>query len=245
MDFETKSLIRTYIQDDVEALMRAINKPLKEAGHTKLSAPRPDTDYGEDYCDVGFTIESKEGPVNFEVHLTYAVDGEDIYLDTTINEYGVEIAEYFIDEYNELGITASTKTGNKRRIVAADEDFDDLGDETGGEDDFEEDVDDLAENVGDMQDWLENVEEDDTDIDVDANIADHYIVQCDGCHDVFISALVESDQIVEKISGICPCCEKETDQYIKFIIRDVEFEEDQFDDTEDYLPEIDEGAPTV
>ena len=88
-------------------------------------------------------------------------------------------------------------------------------------------VDDLSDSVDDIQDTLDEIdgteiEEDDIDIDLDNNIANHYIAECDTCHGIFISALVESDQEVEKVSGICPLCDKETDQYLKFIIRPVE-----------------------
>jgi len=122
----------------------------------------------------------------------------------------------------------NTSRSFKRRIVAADGDEDDFGEDEGfgdegdfGEEGLEEDIDDISDTVDDMQDWLDDVEEDDIDIELDANIANHYIVQCDGCHDIFISALVETDQDVEKLSGVCPCCNKPTDQYIKWIVREL------------------------
>lgn len=101
------------------------------------------------------------------------------------------------------------------RIVAADEEL------NTNDYDIGETIDDLADDVEDIQDTIDDVQDDDVDIELDNNIANHYIAECDNCHGVFISALVESDQEVEKISGTCPLCDKETDQYLKWIIKDI------------------------
>ncbi|MBQ2856624.1 MAG: hypothetical protein IJE78_05740 [Bacteroidaceae bacterium] len=120
---------------------------------------------------------------------------------------------------------------SKRRIVAADEDFNfgeggvtdefPSGDMMGDGESFDDNLDNMADTIDDMQDQLDEVQEDDVNIDVDNNIANHYIVECDKCQGIFISAMVESDQEVEKISGKCPLCEKDSDQYIKWIVRDI------------------------
>lgn len=104
---------------------------------------------------------------------------------------------------------------NASRIVAADEELE------SSDYDISETIDDLADDVEDIQDTIDDVQEDDVDIELDNNIANHFIAECDSCHGIFISALVESDQEVEKISGTCPLCEKETDQYLKWIIKEV------------------------
>lgn len=102
-----------------------------------------------------------------------------------------------------------------RRIVAADEN------------DFETDydiadtIDDISDSVDDIQDTIDDIDEDDVDIELDNNIANHYIAECDRCHGIFISAMIESDQDVEKISGTCPLCDKETDQYLKWIVKSI------------------------
>ena len=67
----------------------------------------------------------------------------------------------------------------------------------------------------------EQVEEDDVDIEMDNNIANHYIAECDSCHGIFVSALIQSDQEVESITGICPLCDKDTTQYLYWIIKNV------------------------
>jgi len=109
------------------------------------------------------------------------------------------------------------------RIVAADEDerFDDF-DMVDDTDTFDDTLDDMQDSIEDMQDTLDEVEEDDVDIEADNNIDNHYIAECEKCHGIFISAMVESDQIVEKISGVCPLCEKETDQYLRWVVHPVE-----------------------
>lgn len=102
-----------------------------------------------------------------------------------------------------------------RRIVATDEN------------DFESDyniadtIDDISDSVDDIQDTIDGIEEDDVDIELDNNIANHYIAECDRCHGIFISAMIESDQDVERISGTCPLCNKETDQYLKWVVKSV------------------------
>lgn len=119
---------------------------------------------------------------------------------------------------------ASGKMLNKGRVYAAEEDdfaFDDEDMVDVGDEDVQDTLDDMADSIEDMQDTLDEVEEDDVDIELTNNIAEHYIAECDSCQGVFISAVVYSDQEVEKITGVCPLCGKETDQYLKWVIKDV------------------------
>ncbi len=122
----------------------------------------------------------------------------------------------------------------KKAIMAADA-FDDMDfgafggedeDPMGGggmpDDSIDDKLDEMADDIDDIQDDIDEIQEDDTDIDKDNNISNHFIAECEKCHGVFISAITESDQIIDKISGICPLCEEETDQYLKWIIRDID-----------------------
>lgn len=68
---------------------------------------------------------------------------------------------------------------------------------------------------------IEDVREDDPTIEIDNNISGHYIAECERCHGVFISAVVESDQEIESISGICPLCDHETTQWLNWVVVDV------------------------
>lgn len=110
---------------------------------------------------------------------------------------------------------------SKKRVVAADEDFDDFN--MNNEEDSDglmDAVDDVADSVEDIQDTIDDVGEDSSAIEVNNNISNHYIAECDKCFGVFISAVIESDQEIDHVSGICPLCNKESDQYLKWIIKD-------------------------
>lgn len=120
---------------------------------------------------------------------------------------------------------AASVDADKTRIVAADEDTD-LADTEGiiisdDEDDMGNQLDAIQDQVEDIQDSVEDIQEDDSNIEVDNNIDGHYIAECDRCHGIFISAVIESDQEVEKITGVCPLCEKETEQFLKWVISSV------------------------
>lgn len=87
-------------------------------------------------------------------------------------------------------------------------------------DDFSDTLDDVADDVEEIQDAVDEVQEDDVSIDIENNITGHYIAECNSCHGVFISATIESDQEITKVSGVCPLCDKETDQLLKWVIKD-------------------------
>ena len=111
------------------------------------------------------------------------------------------------------------------RIMAAEEDdqgFEDFDMLPDDDDAIDDTLEGIADDIEDMQDTLDDIQEDDVNIDVDNNIENHYIAECDKCHGIFISAMIESDQAVEKISGVCPLCEKESDQYLKWVIKPIE-----------------------
>lgn len=113
----------------------------------------------------------------------------------------------------------------KRRIYAADDDMGTMSDDYDPYDSYDsvaDSLDSLSDSVDDMQESIEDAEEDPVDIEIDNNISNHYIAECDSCHGVFISAMVESDQEIEKITGVCPLCDKPTDQYLKWIIKDLD-----------------------
>ena len=119
-------------------------------------------------------------------------------------------------------------TKGKRNIsaasrIVADDEAEDTAFESDDNYDISETIDDLSDSVDDIQDSLDedDMNEDSPDIELDNNIANHFIAECDSCHGIFISALIESDQEVEKISGICPICSQESDQYLKWIVKEI------------------------
>lgn len=162
-----------------------------------------------------YTLEGSDGAVYF-VDKTYGLDDNDIFDDASIDE----------DVENLKNIVNSSESSNGIAVFAAEEDsteedfsgdFD--SDFADSDDSFNDSLDQLSDQIEDLQDSVDEITEDDPSIDVDNNIDNHYIVECDRCHGIFISAVVESGQKVEKISGTCPLCDHETDQYVKWIVR--------------------------
>lgn len=108
----------------------------------------------------------------------------------------------------------------------ADDDFGGGRPSPGGRDfgddlDFDdEDVEDSEDEEDEEEDFV--IEEDDINIENDNNISGHYIAECDICHGIFISAMVESDQFVESINGVCPLCNKKSEQFLKWVVKEVE-----------------------
>ena len=134
---------------------------------------------------------------------------------------------------NPIKVTASTS------IMAAEDDEDPFGDMAFDDEEFDDEefddeefakvddsedvsdsIDDMSDTLDEMNEMLSNFEEDNVDIELENNISNHFIAECEKCHGVFISAVIESDQEIEKISGTCPICEEECDQYLKWIIKD-------------------------
>ena len=124
------------------------------------------------------------------------------------------------------------KITHKKNIKAAvdDDEFDDMSfDEPESETQDEKDadsaadsLDSMADTLDEISDSLEDFQEDTTDIDVNNNISNHYIAECEKCHGVFITAVTESDQKIDRISGTCPLCDQDCDQYLKWVIKDVD-----------------------
>lgn len=158
-------------------------------------------------CSLQFNDEAKD---IVEASIDYQEDEEGIFADCSVDE-----------------VTSAVMSALKTPILAAEGDEDEEVEafDFDAFDDQPEEVDEEVEVEETSEEESEEMEdpESDPDIEVDNNIEGHYIVECDRCHGIFISALVESDQVIDHISGICPLCEKESDQYIKWVVKPVEF----------------------
>ena len=145
-------------------------------------------------------------------------DAEDIYEHLLYNIENGEYTEIIDDPKSREfpGVEASMKI-KKTPIMAADEDLPGVIDDTDDEA-LSENIDELSDSVEDLQDQVEDVEEDEISIEMDNNITGHYIAECDRCHGIFISAVIKSDQKVEKVTGVCPLCDKESEQFLKWVI---------------------------
>jgi hypothetical protein len=213
--------IRQFAREDVNTL---ISIAIKAGYDLELKGLKFDaklnTETDEVVTEVVAHIESKDGQLKDDFPLEYVTepDGE-IYLMNGDMEDNMESLK---DRLLHPEIYASTSIKGTSITAAEDDSIpgefsDDMIDDGNG---FEDTLDDVADTVDDMQDQLDDIDEDDVAIEIDNNISGHYVAECDRCHGVFITAIVESDQEIEKVSGICPLCDKETDQYLKWIIKD-------------------------
>lgn len=119
----------------------------------------------------------------------------------------------------------NTVMASRRYVKAAGEEdeFDEFNmDDADDADGLMDAIDDVADNVEDIQDTIDDIEEDQVDIAVNNNIADHFIAECERCNGIFISAVVDSDQHIDHVTGTCPLCGRDTDQYLKWVIRDAQ-----------------------
>lgn len=106
----------------------------------------------------------------------------------------------------------------RNRIYAADDDWDNEDDADG----LMNAIDDVADSVEDIQDTIDDVDQDAVNIDIDNNISDHYIAECELCKGIFISAVIESTEEITSVRGTCPLCGKDSEQYLKWIIKPTE-----------------------
>ena len=134
-------------------------------------------------------------------------------------------AQYFKDRLDRRGVKASTAIMAAEDDPFADMGFDDEDDDALADvqdsDSISENIDDMADTLDELSDSLKDFEEDSIDIEKENNISDHLIAECEKCHGVFITAVVESDQKIDKISGICPLCDEDCDQYLYWVIKEL------------------------
>ena len=95
-----------------------------------------------------------------------------------------------------------------------------------GAPELENDAEDLAESGEEVvEEGLGEEGQQDGSTEIDNNIFNHLIAECQNCHGIFISAMIASDQAVESINGVCPLCSKETEQFLIGIIKEYPEEE--------------------
>ena len=119
-------------------------------------------------------------------------------------------------------VHAKTNVTNKKNVFAADNVFEDDMSFDGPNlenDSVEEEV--VDEDMG------EDGQQDGSTIEIENNIFQHLIAECQNCHGIFISAMIASDQPVESINGVCPLCSKETEQFFIGIIKPYPEEEEE------------------
>ncbi len=208
MDRKIVQKIKTIAKNDFNTIEENLKKK-----NSDITASIDDMKFSikRDRVEATCRFQDSESLDAIEASINYSTDSRGVFADANVKDVSTAI------------LSAMTT------IIAADDEdamgfddpefdnFDDFDEEFTGEDDFVVDGDLSLDEEEEYED-----PESDPDIETDNNIEGHYIAECDRCHGIFISALVESDQQVEYISGICPLCEKESDQYIKWIIKPVE-----------------------
>lgn len=230
MGVKVPSAIRRYAREDIDEILQSINSDdgdinaeLVDISYQVIEGDPEDDEYSD---DIGVIATAKinygaDPRYQIDFDIDYSIVGDDVFYGTDNGIEGfIEALQDKIANHTDSHPIEAATNSKKSRITAADEDFDDeLLDEP---DDFEDAIDDMADDIEDMQDSLDDVQEDDPNIEVENNIAGHYIAECEKCHGIFISAVCESDQEVEKITGVCPLCEKESDQYLRWVVHEIE-----------------------
>ena len=170
-------------------------------------------------------IDGRNTDVDFDYEIN--LSPETVYIQKPCEDIVSDIERSVKNRVSEsMRISKSASSVTSSSITAADDDFesDDFSDETDptdSTDSLSDNIDDIADTVEDIQDTIDDVQEDDVNIQVENNISDHYIAECERCHGIFISSVIRSEQPLEKISGTCPLCDRQTDQYLKWVVRDV------------------------
>lgn len=223
--------IKTYATEDISEAVRLANEKYKlEAKLNKLTYDcDDDIETADDAsCIVNASISAGDKATNLSFE--YVVSDDEIYCSDDVSSLAKLIKSKL---FGEVTAAVSDRPLTSVAVTAANDDEDteepavddfsgfDEFDEFGDPADIADSVDDLADSVDELQDRIDETDLDEVNIDMDNNIDGHYIAECERCHGVFISAVVESDQVVDSIGGICPLCEKETTQYLKWVIKAV------------------------
>lgn len=169
--------------------------------------------YGESSFDSPYT--------HIDLNVSRGADGE--YIGTANYMFGAGIVGSRSWRYNK----------DAQPIIAAEDDEtehdlpaeDDTNLPDAQFDDARVDI-DIHDDVNDAESDEPEVEELEEDlqgnIEVDNNINNHYIAECDRCHGVFISSVEVTDQDIESIEGVCPLCNRDSTQQLKWKIEEVE-----------------------
>lgn len=215
-------------QDDIEEIIGWLEDDGYKANlvSMEIDPDEIETDIIQNVKAV-FIINGKKIPLNF--YYSIKTEAKEIYINKPDDELANDLKTAAENVSGSTKIKSDTITAAK--ITAADEDFESdefdesIDDVPSGEDSdsLADSIDSISDKVDDMQDTIDDAEvEDDIDIDIENNIDNHYIAECERCHGIFISSVVESDQQLEKIHGTCPLCDRDTDQYLKWTVKKVE-----------------------
>lgn len=217
--------IRQYATEDANSVINKLNELGFNASIRNIDLASDKTDPKEVWVTCVVWTVCKGRKSAFILKYSYD-DASNIYIQSDLPK----VIDNQVKKWTKTPVKASTA------IMAADDDdfFDNGGDMPGSfggaepsDNTVGDEIDDLADSVDDLQDSIDEVKQDQTELEIDNNIANHYICECDQCHNIFISAIIESDQQIDHITGVCPVCEKESEQRIKWVIRDINDEDNE------------------
>lgn len=204
--------IESIAEQDVKECVDHLNKAEKE-----------NLEYGNIYTQkinshmYQCTVNIYDDDCEYEVRFNYDISNDTPELTPGKDVLLEDIYDGYLSCYDE-DVTASTN------IMAADDEYD-----------LSDSIDDLTDSVEDMQDMVEDVAEDEPSIDIENNIEDHYIAECESCGGIFISAILESDQEIDHVTGVCPLCDKETNQYLRWVIKPADFKDQELVEDDDLV----------
>lgn len=216
--------IKQYANEDADSVINKLNELGFNASIRKIDITSDKTEPKDVWvtCVVWTLVKGRKS--SFILKYSYD-DAGNIYMISDLPK----VIDNQVTKWSKTAIKASTDI-----MSAAEDDF--FSDEAvpgffeGSEpsdNSVGDEIDNLADSVDELQDSIDDVKQDQTELEIDNNIANHYICECDQCHNIFISAIIESDQEIDHITGVCPVCEKESEQRIKWIIRDINDQDSQ------------------
>lgn len=221
--------VERYAKQDISAIIKIAENKCGVKFKLK-SINIDDSDYSSDEEDavIGATAIIECNNKQFDFYWEYLIDDDNIYIEDEDRELALSLCNRYKNSINSsIRINASSSISP---ITAADDDFENDNFEETVDDNLDDEyLDELSDKVDDIEEQVNDIQQDDVNIQIENNISGHYIAECDSCHGIFISAVIESDQMIEKISGVCPLCSKETDQYLKWVIKDAEESNDKFE----------------
>lgn len=199
---------------------------VKDIRVTKVSDAAVDAEEVEYNVQIVLDIDSDQQVVNFQYYLQ--PDGN-VELSDDLDNVIQSVDSRIMSGQNTSDLQIITAANDFDSDDFDDDDFDEIPHEP-VEDDTVADDDSITDTLNNMSEQLDDLQdditdpsnEDDINIDINNNIDNHYIAECEKCHGIFISSLIASDQQVESIHGVCPLCDKESNQYLKWIVEAVE-----------------------
>lgn len=226
------SEMRRIAKEDINDIVSMLNEDgFKTSVVSMESDPEEIKEKVKQSVHAVLKIDGRNTDVDFDYEIN--LSPETVYIQKPCEDIVSDIESSLKNKVSEATrISKSYKPVTSSSITAADDDFEsddfsdlddttDSTDTTDSNDSLSDNIEDIADTVEDIQDTIDDVQEDDVNIQVENNISDHYIAECERCHGIFISSVIRTEQPLEKISGTCPLCDRQTDQYLKWVVKDV------------------------